>query len=112
MNADGLNNELLNTKLSNKLKINTNKTKIIIFRRPNGVVVSFTFDQSQHIEFILCVCSQWRYMLKTVCAKYENVCAKYVNPVFYAIVLSQCYLLYRGMGWFLLCSSFTSDKSS
>ena len=52
-----------------------------------GIFVTATFNQSEHIKFIFSVYNQRLYLLKTL--RQNGLCAKYVNLVFYAIVVSR-----------------------
>lgn len=94
---------------SNKLKINTAKTKEIIFHRPRlpkkvlpiplmgieqvncakilGLTLSDTFSPTQHLNTILMQCNQRLYLLSQL--KYQNLSGQALDIVFNALILSK-----------------------
>ena len=100
--------------------INIKKTKQLIFRRPNlssssmpvlipdleyvdsvkllGVFVNSTFNLTEHVDFILKICSQRFYLLKLL--RQNGLCSRRLDWVFSALVVSRVnYAIEAGVGF-------------
>ena len=105
----------------NKLVINIKKTKQLIFRRHNlssssmpvlipdleyvdsvkllGVFVNSTFNLTEHVDFILKICSQRFYLLKLL--RQNGLCSRRLDWVFSALVVSRVNYAIEAWGGFL-----------
>ena len=105
---------------ANKMVINKNKTKEIVFHRPNlrhcifvpcvfgieivnevkllGVVFNDTLHFTSHVNYILKCCSQRSYLLKRF--RDQGLPPKHLNAVFDAIVLSRITYMYSICAWY------------
>jgi hypothetical protein len=102
---------------ANKMTINMTKTKEIVFRRPNpkidlhlpsllgieivneakllGVIFTNNFHFDSHINYLLKVCSQRSYLIRTL--RDQGLSRKQLNIVFDAIILSR--IMYASQSW-------------
>ena len=93
----------------NKMIINVNKTKEIVFRRPDpclyapplllqdiervtcvkllGVYISEMLRFDDHVKYILTVCGQRCYLLKTL--RWQGLSSALIDTVYQSIVLSR-----------------------
>ena len=99
------------------MTINLKKTKQLVFRRPNlcltafpsylrdidvvdsvkllGVIVNATFNQFEHVNYVVTMCNQRLYLLKVLRGLGLN--RKGLDCVFSAVVLSR--LIYAVEAW-------------
>jgi len=105
----------------NKMIINTNKTKEIVFRRPDpclydpplllddiervtcvkllGVYISELLRFDEHVKYILTVCGQRCYLLKTL--RWQGLSSALIDTVYQSIVLSRLTYALPAWGGFL-----------
>ena len=110
-------NNILSWARQNKMTINLKKTKQLVFRRPNlclmalpsylpdidvvdsvkllGVIVNATFNQFEHVNYVVTMCNQRLYLLKVLRGLGLN--RKGLDCVFSAVVLSR--LIYAVEAW-------------
>jgi hypothetical protein len=105
----------------NKMIINTKKTKEIVFRRPDpclyippllledierlrcvkllGIFISDTLRFDEHVKYILTVCGQRSYLLKTL--RWQGMPNALIDTVYQSIVLSRLTYALSAWGGFL-----------
>jgi len=100
---------ILQWSCTNKLKLNTLKTKEIVFHRPRlpnrtlpplfpgiervssvkifGVVFTSTFSPEQHINNFIAICKQRLYLLSQF--KHQNLSDQALDVIFHALIMSK-----------------------
>ena len=105
----------------NKMILNMLKTKEIVFHRPDprlyvpplsladiervnsvkllGVLISDTLNFDEHVKYVLTVCGQRCYLLKTL--RWQGLSRRHINTVFQSLIISRLSYALPAWGGFL-----------